>query len=75
MAQRTRDLTSEIARLNRLIARIEAKPRAELPIWSSTLSDLLEERKVLRLLIQHRQIEAAKKIVSFHYWRDGPWAA
>ena len=75
MTRTTRDLRVEIARLNRLIARIEAKPHGEWATWSATLHDLLEEREVLGMLMRNRHIEASKKIVSFHRWRDGPWAA
>jgi hypothetical protein len=71
----TRDLKVEIARLNRLIARIEAKPHREWAMWSSTLHDLVEEREVLGTLMRNRRIEASKKVVSFQRWRDGPWAA
>jgi hypothetical protein len=71
----TRDLKVEISRLNRLIARIEAKPQEEWAVWSSTLRDLVEEREVLGLVVLNRRIEAGKKVVSFRRWRDGPWAA
>jgi hypothetical protein len=75
MTRTTRDLKGEISRLNRLIARIEAKPRDEWAVWSSTLHDLVEEREVLGLVVLNRRIEASKKVVSFKRWRDGPWAA
>jgi hypothetical protein len=42
MRHRTRDLRGEIARLNRLIARIRAKPGREWMVWSATLHDLME---------------------------------
>jgi hypothetical protein len=71
----TRDLKVEINRLNRLIARIEAKPQGEWAAWSSTLHDLVEEREVLGLVVLNRRLEAGKKVVSFRRWRDGPWAA
>ena len=71
----TRDLKVEISRLNRLIARLEAKPQEEWAVWSSTLHDLVEEREVLGLVMLNRRIEAGKKVVSFRRWRDGPWAA
>jgi hypothetical protein len=71
----TQQIQREIARLNRLIARIESKPHREWAIWSSTLHELIEEREVLGLVISNRQLEASKKIVSFRRWRDGPWAA
>jgi hypothetical protein len=71
----TRDIKVEITRLNRLIARIEAKPHGEWAAWSSTLHDLVEEREVLGLVVLNRRIEAGKKVVSFRRWRDGPWAA
>ena len=71
----TRDLKVEISRLNRLIARLEAKPQDEWSVWSSTLHDLVEEREVLGLVMLNRRIEAGKKVVSFRRWRDGPWAA
>lgn len=67
----TQQLRSEIARLNRLIARIEAKPRHEWGIWAPTLRELVEERAVLGLLLRTRRSEARKKIVSFQRWRDG----
>jgi hypothetical protein len=70
----TRQLQSEIARLNRLIARIEAKPQREWAIWSSTLYELREEREILALVMLNRSVEGAKKIVSFRRWRDGPWS-
>jgi hypothetical protein len=75
MTRTTRDLQVEITRLNRLIARIEAKPQNEWAVWSSTLHDLMEEREVLGLVMLNRRIEATKKVVSFRRWRDGPWAA
>jgi hypothetical protein len=74
MSRKTRDLRGEIARLNRLIARIEAKPGREWPVWSSTLHDLIEERELLGMVVLNRRIEAGKKVVSFRRWRDGPWA-
>jgi hypothetical protein len=70
----TRQLQHEIGRINRLIARIEAKPRNEAPIWASTLHELREEREVLGLVMLNRQVEGSKKIVSFRRWRDGPWS-
>lgn len=75
MTRNSRAIQVELARLNRLIARIEAKPPNESAIWSSTLRDLVEERKVLGLVMVNRRIEAGKKVVSFRRWRDGPWAA
>lgn len=74
MTRRTRDLKVEITRLNRLIARIEAKPHSEWAVWSSTLHDLIEERELLGLMVVNRRVEASKKVVSFQRWRDGPWA-
>jgi hypothetical protein len=71
----TRQLQDKIVRLNRLISRIKAKPQRELPIWATTLHELLEEREVLGLVMLNRELEARKKIVSFRRWRDGPWAA
>ena len=73
MTRSTRNLQVEITRLNRLIARIEAKPQNEWAVWSSTLHDLMEEREVLGLVMLNRRIEATKKVVSFRRWRDGPW--
>ena len=70
----TRQLQREIGRLNRLIARIETKPQRELPLWASTLHELVEEREVLALVMLNRQVEGSKKVVSFQRWRDGPWA-
>lgn len=75
MTRNSRHLKGEITRLNRLIARIEAKPVSESGVWSSTLHDLMEERELLGLVMLNRHIEASKKIVSFRRWRDGPWAA
>lgn len=69
----TRHLQQEIARINRLIARIKAKPESEWPIWASTLHELMEEREVLGLVMLNRQVEGQKKVVSFRRWRDGPW--
>jgi hypothetical protein len=74
MTRSTQELRAEIKRLNRLIARIEAKPRTEWTVWSSTLHDLIEERELLGLVVLNRRIEGSKKIVSFRCWRDGPWA-
>lgn len=71
----TQDIEQEIARLNRIIARIEAKPQEEWPVWSSTLHELVEERELLGLLVLNRRVEGSKKVVSFRRWRDGPWAA
>ena len=71
----TQDIEQEIARLNRIIARIEAKPQEEWPVWSSTLHELVEERELLGLLVLNRRLEGSKKIVSLRRWRDGPWAA
>lgn len=73
MTRNTSELKAEITRLNRLIARIEAKPQNEWGVWSSTLHDLVEEREVLGLVMLNRRIEASKKVVSFRRWRDGPW--
>jgi hypothetical protein len=75
MTRRTRELQCEISRLNRLIARIKAKPADEWAVWSATLQDLVEEREVLGRLVANRRLEASKKVVSFRRWRDGPWAA
>jgi len=75
MTRRTRELQGEICHLNRLIARIRAKPAGEWATWSATLHDLVEEREVLGLLVSNRRLEASKKVVSFRRWRDGPWAA
>ena len=61
--------------MNRLIARIKAKPADEWATWSATLRDLVEEREVLGFLVSNRRLEASKKVVSFRRWRDGPWAA
>lgn len=72
--QTTRQLQQEIARLNRLIERIKAKPEREWPIWASTLHELMEEREVLGLVMLNRQVEGRKKVVSFRRWRDGPWS-
>jgi len=74
MTRSTQELRAEIKRLNRLIARIEAKPRNEGTVWSSTLHDLVEERELLGLVVLNRRIEGSKKIVSLRCWRDGPWA-
>jgi hypothetical protein len=74
MTRNTRHLKVEIARLNRLIARIEAKPNGEWRVWSSTLHDLVEERELLGMVVLNRRVEASKKVVSFRRWRDGPWA-
>lgn len=74
MTRSTQELQVEISRLNRLIARIEAKPHREWTVWSSTLHDLLEERELLGMVVLNRRIEASKKVVSFRRWRDGPWA-
>jgi hypothetical protein len=73
MTRSNRDLKAELSRLNRLIARIEAKPQNEWGVWSTTLHDLVEERDVLGLVVLNRRIEASKKVVSFRRWRDGPW--
>lgn len=70
----TRQIQQEIGRINRLIARIEAKPQREWAIWAATLHELVEEREVLGLVMLNRQVEGSKKIVSFRRWRDGPWA-
>ena len=70
----TRQIQHEIGRINRLIARIEAKPKREWAIWAATLHELIEEREVLGLVMLNRQVEGSKKIVSFRRWRDGPWA-
>jgi hypothetical protein len=74
MSRTTRQLRIEIARLNRLIARIEAKPGREWNIWSAALHDLMEERELLDMVVFNRRIEAGKKVVSFRRWCDGPWA-
>ena len=70
----TRQLQQEIGRLNRLIARIEAKPQREWPVWAATLYELREELEVLTLVMLNRSVEGSKKVVSFRRWRDGPWA-
>ncbi len=71
----TQDLKKEIARLNRVISRIKAKPHKEWAVWSDTLHSLVEERELLGLVVLNRKLEAGKKVVSFQRWRDGPWAA
>jgi hypothetical protein len=70
----TRQLQQEIGRLNRLIARIEAKPQREWPVWATTLHELREECEILTLVMLNRSVEGSKKVVSFRRWRDGPWA-
>ena len=72
--QTTQQLQHEIGRLNRLIARIEAKPQSEWPLWATTLHELREEREILTLVMLNRGVEGSKKVVSFRRWRDGPWA-
>jgi hypothetical protein len=72
--QTTRQIQRDIGRLNRLIARIEAKSQRERPLWASTLHELIDEREVLALVMLNRQVEGSKKVVSFRRWRDGPWA-
>jgi len=72
--QTTRQLHNEIGRLNRLIARIEAKAQRDGPLWASALGELRDEREILTLVMLNRDVEASKKVVSFRRWRDGPWA-
>jgi hypothetical protein len=68
----TKQLRQEISRIDRIIARIEAKPFREWPNWSSMLRELQAERRSLDLVVQGRQLEAHKKIVSLSLWREGP---
>ncbi len=72
--QTTRQLHDEIGRLNRLIAKIEAKARHDGPLWASALGELRDEREMLTLVVLNRDVEGSKKVVSFRRWRDGPWA-
>ncbi|HUK61624.1 MAG TPA: hypothetical protein VLV50_20495 [Stellaceae bacterium] len=72
--QTTRQLRNEIGRLNRLIARIEAKAQHESPLWATALGELRDEREMLTLVMLNRGVEGSKKVVSFRRWRDGPWA-
>ncbi|HLJ64899.1 MAG TPA: hypothetical protein VKT70_12375 [Stellaceae bacterium] len=70
----TETLRREISELNRMIARIEAKPHGEWARWSATLHQLVEEREFLGLVVLNRRIEGGKKVVSFERWRNGPWS-
>jgi hypothetical protein len=71
----TDEIRTEITRINRVIAQIEAKPRQEWQLWAETLQHLRAERNMLDLVVCNRQLEAKKKIVSLRRWRDGPGAA
>jgi hypothetical protein len=72
MPETTDTLRDEISRLDRIIAQIESKPRTEWSVWLPTLRDLRAERRSLNRVLRFRDAEAAKKIVDFRRWRDGP---
>lgn len=71
MTRTTEELQREIARLDRLIALVEAKPAHEWAIWASTLHALIEDRERLWLLVLDRRLEAGKPVVSLSRWRGG----
>lgn len=75
MAASTEELRRELLRLTRVIAQIESRPRRELARWASTLRDLHAKRRMVDRVLRHRRFEAAKKIVDFRRWCDGPRAA
>jgi hypothetical protein len=63
-------LRAEIQRLSRIIAQIEAKPRAEWRLWFPTLRDLESERRMLAQVVAARRGLAGEKIVDLGRWRD-----
>ena len=75
MRHTTRRLCEEIGRLNRLIARIAARPVAEWPVWSQTLADLRAERDLLMGILADRRLEGGKKVVNLALWCGGRSAA
>jgi hypothetical protein len=66
----TAQLKAEIRRLNRIIAQLEAKPRAEWRLWVPTLRDLESERRMLARVLAARRALAGEKIVDLRRWRD-----
>ena len=38
---------------------------------ASSLEELWSHRRMLRLLLLNRRVEASKRVVDFHKWRDG----
>lgn len=66
----TPQLKAEIQRLSRIIAQLEAKPRAEWRLWFPTLRDLERERRMLGQILAARRMLAAEKIVDLGHWRD-----
>jgi hypothetical protein len=70
MAGSTAQLRLEIERLNRVIARIEARPRREWRLWAPTLRDLHAERQMLARVVAARRSLVRAKIVELRRWRD-----
>ena len=66
----TTQLNAEIQRLDRIIAQIESKPRAEWRLWFPTLRDLESERRTLARIVAARRALAGEKVVDLGYWRD-----
>jgi hypothetical protein len=70
MALRNEQLRTEIRRLSRVIAQIEAKPEAEWRLWAATLRDLVAERRMLARIIAARCALSQRKVVELGRWRD-----
>ena len=70
MAGPTARLRAEIRRLSRIIAHLRARPRGEWRLWSPTLRDLENERRMLTRVVTARRALAADKIVDLARWRD-----
>ena len=66
----TMQLKAEIQRLDRIIAQIESKPRAEWRLWFPTLRDLESERRTLARSVAARRAIAGEKVVDLDYWRN-----
>jgi hypothetical protein len=72
MAGPTTELRQEIQRLDRIIARIAAKPRGERRVWAPTLQHLERERRSLARIVSARRALAGEKIVELRRWREPP---
>jgi hypothetical protein len=68
-----RQFEASLAALERQIPRIEAALLygSESPNLAGGLAELWARRRVLKLLMLNRQVEAAKHVVDFRRWRDG----
>jgi hypothetical protein len=68
-----RQYEAALESLERQIPRIEAAllRQDSSPNLASGLADLWARRRILKLLMLNRRVEAAKRVVDFRRWRDG----